>query len=282
MKVEPVSAQDAPDNVKRLYADLVKSLGAGTLPLFFNYLGAFPEYLEYITDQLVKNLNDDQFLKICHETRVILESDIHKSLVKSEKVRDWLTRYKHSPQFYNFQENLSLIGMTNIKLAYVFISLREAVKGWAVAAKKLPSATAAPHPSDIHKSVETEDFVFENLIPPDTKSPSARLFEPSQGLIKHEASGIEHDLLGEYIFLTQLDFNEHMNAYTYWELRIRQEKYILSLLAVLPNLIFSPYNVIVPLTKKYDNFPALLHLLSEHFPTYAMQRMIFSGYMKDI
>jgi hypothetical protein len=33
------------------------------------------------------------------------------------------------------------------------------------------------------------------------------------------------------------------------------------------------------MTKKHKNYPELLYLLSEHFPTSVVQRLMFSGYI---
>jgi len=65
----------------------------------------------------------------------------------------------------------------------------------------------------------------------------------------------------------------------FWILRVQLEEKILSLLATFPHLIFSPYNVIIQYTQKYDNFYELLYLLYEKFPTLSMHRLIFSVYM---
>jgi hypothetical protein len=64
-------------------------------------------------------------------------------------------------------------------------------------------------------------------------------------------------------------------------IRLEIEKIILRFLILLPELIVSPVNLVIEMTKKYKNYPELLYLLSKHFPTTIVQRLMFSGYMKE-
>ena len=64
-------------------------------------------------------------------------------------------------------------------------------------------------------------------------------------------------------------------------LRVGIEKLILSSLVLMPEKIVSPINIFYKLTEKYEEFPELLYLMYEHFPTLVVQKMIFSGFMKN-
>jgi hypothetical protein len=69
MHVNPVLESEASDEVTACYVKLKKALGLPHLPLFFTYIAAFPEYLTYITDQLVVNLEDKKFLALADEAK---------------------------------------------------------------------------------------------------------------------------------------------------------------------------------------------------------------------
>jgi hypothetical protein len=72
-----------------------------------------------------------------------------------------------------------------------------------------------------------------------------------------------------------------MRKEEYVFIRLEIEKIILRFLTLLPELIVSPVNLVIDMIKKYKNYPELLYLLSEHFPTTVVQRLMFSGYMKE-
>src|SRR3989344_1101834 len=275
MAIKPVLEDDAADDVKDCYVKIKHALNLPKVPLFFAYLGSFPLYLKHITNQLVINLSDPSFKAIIDETSGNIMNQIQNRLAKSEEINSWLLLYSRSPSFYNFQIDLKNVFQTNLKLAFIFICLREALKGWAIAAKKLPN------PSQIHKNIyksekdEEEDFIFENML--GNSSPIGN--SSSQMLSTVAPHALEKDMLPEYLFLCRRDFLQILKKSDFWFLRIDAEKKILSELAILPQLIFSPINVILRLIGQRGDYPDLLYLLSEHFPTYAIQRMMFSGYI---
>lgn len=283
MIIEPVRENQAEEEVKNCYLGLKQALGSQTLPIFFTYIGAFPEYLSYITDQLIKNLQDPFFTKLINQLNNEIIMEINRRLEKSGETIKWVGLYRNSPSFYYFQKDLRGISLTNAKLACIFIALREAVKGWAVAAKKLSEATIIRETS-AGESIPKEDFIFDMSVIETYKdvpkiSKDRSLIVKENYLAKRPPNAIEKDILPDYLKICSQDFRDHMKYDYFWALRVGLEEKVLSILAMMPHLIFSPYNVIITLTQKYDNFYELLYLLSEQFPTLAMQRLMFSGYL---
>jgi len=276
MSISPVLENQADEGVKINYQKIKTALNLPYLPLFFSYIGAFPEYLNYLTDQLIPSLKNSRFNNLIEETAEKIYSLMRSSLIKSEEIEEWLSRYKNSPSFYNFQKDLKKIFTVNLKLAFIFIALREALKGWAVAAKKLPSSASSTFQKD-KPSIKDGDFVYEDVL--SMVSPSSS--RSDSDLVRTDARAIEKDLLPRYLFLCQQEFNQLMKKEEFLILRVGIEKLILSSLPLLPEKIVSPINVFYKLTEKYKEFPELLYLMSEHFPTLAVQKMLFSGFMKN-
>lgn len=287
MQINPVFENRAPDEIKPIYEAIKQSLKVKRIPLFFAYMGAFPEYLSYISNQLTENLKNPEFNTLSNQIGDEMIDLIKAQFIPSEEIRDWFNRYGQTPSFYYFQQDTDHIFRTNVKLALIFVALREAVKGWAVAAKKLPGQASRPKKTET-QIMKQDTFIFEDVeevpvvvMPQSEKSATHEMItvQQSNGLSKRENFAMEKDLLPQYLHLCKVDFYEQMKTASFWELRIAIEKFILNALPVLPHIVFSPINVVIDLTKKYDEFPDLLYLLSEHFPTYAVQRMMFSGYM---
>ncbi len=253
------------------------------------YMGAFPDYLAYISGQLTENLKNPSFISLSDQIGNEMIELIKSQFTPGEEIRDWFARFSNTPSFYNFQTDADSIFRTNVKLALIFVALREAVKGWAVAAKKLPASTRKTGVKET-TIVKQDSFIFQDveespqiILQNSKKSETATgtLRVQTNTLARKTGSAIEQDLLPQYLRLCRIEFYEQMKTASFWELRITIEKFILNALPVLPHIVFSPINVVIDLTKKYDNFPDLLYLLSEHFPTYAVQRMMFSGYMHN-
>lgn len=276
MSISPVSEKQANESIKREYEGIKKALDLPYVPLFFTYIGAFPQYLEYLAQQIIPNLQSPRFADLIKETEEKIYYLINSSLTKSEEINDWLVRYKNSPSFYNFQQDLKKIFSVNLKLVFIFVALREALKGWAIAAKKLPSSSS---PSDRSKktSSQEKDFIFEDalsIVPLVSQSASS-------DVVQTNARSIEKDLLPRYLFLCQQEFYFQMKKEEFLILRVGIEKLLLSTLPLIPEKIVSPINMFYKLNERYKDFPDLLYLMCEHFPTFAVQKMLFSGFMKN-
>lgn len=271
MRVKRILENDASREVRANYEAIKTSFGLPRLPLFFTYFGAFPEYLDHITKQLVANIGDPRFVELCRDLSFNTKKQLKQAFPKSGELTEWLQKIRLSPSYYNFLSENEHIHMTNTKIAYIFIALREAIKGWGIAVKKLPGKTLEPTVYD-----DEEEFIYTDISvdykPASEKELAAAEKQPI-------SSSIEVDLLPKYLSLCRNEYGLILNRDEFWIMRVAAEKTILDTLPLFPHLIHSPINVVFKLMGNYPNYPDFLYLLSEHFPTYAVQRMMFSAYL---
>lgn len=279
-KLIPIPETEAKDDLKRIYGELRHAFGLHTLPVFFTYMGPFCEYLSYLCGQLIPNLTDSAFEQLVREESESVISKTHAVLFYPLEMSEWIKQYKNTPSFYSFQKDLGTIITANIKLAFVFVALREAVKGWAIAAKKLPEYASSSSGEHSTVTVKESEFVTEDFLSyqPEEATCMQRSGDKNK-IISRGNVGMEKNILPEYILMSEKSFNEHKTDEKFWRLRVNTEKQILDKLELFPHLIFSPYNLIVKYTQKYENFYELIYLLSERFPTLSMQRLLFSAYL---
>lgn len=267
-----VSENDATGEIKQKYDEIKKVFGSPIVPIFFTYISPYPDYFLYIIDQIIKNVEDERFQHLVTETGQSIQNIVHSTLLPSEEYREWIKRYAHSPSFYHFEKDNEHIFRMNVALTFIFIALRETVKGWAVAAKKLPGENIQETPSPSSSAFQQGTPLYEKLVT------GTDIILKTSGLTQ-SSRVIEKNLLHDFLKLCQMDFLEHKKTDQYVVMRVGLEELILSTLPLFPNLIFSPINVVLRLTVKYPRFSELLYLLSEDFPTLVMQRTIFSAYM---
>lgn len=280
MVIKPLIEFKAEGKTKENYQKIKGALEVEYLPLFFQYLGTFPEYLDYITNQLVGNLQNPKFSQFVDEISKEIEKSIKESLTKSEEIEEWLTLYRYSPQFYNFETSLKNIFITNSKLAFIFIALREAVKGWAIAAKQISEQRVKEKEVKEHISKkQEEEIIFEGVYKNSQGKNQIVPLIASSSIQQQTGIPLERQLLPEYLKLCRLDFLQSMKQEKYLFLRLELEKLFLQSLPLLPGLIYSPINVVLHHIGRYPNYPELLYLLSEHFPVLAIQKVIFSGFL---
>jgi len=284
--ITPLLEKDATGLIKSRYDAIKKALHCNSLPATFSYMGAFPDYFLYISEQLIVNLTDTKFVTLALETSNYIYSIVKSTLSYSNETNEWLNRYKNSPSFYYFQQDVVLVFLLNMKLAFVSLALREAVKGWAVAAKKLPTANEKSYPgnenNDVKQSSITDDIetIIQNSHYATKSVQSVSHIMLSQKSISNTHGEIERDLLQDFLLLCRNDFSYFIKQEIFLTMRVQLEKLVLISLPLFPHLIFSPINVALPLGQKYPHFSELLYLLCDDFPVLSMQKLIFSGYMR--
>lgn len=280
MKLRPVNENSAEAPVKQIYLNLKTALELPQVPLFFQFLGAFPDYLSFIEESIVNNLKSPKYQSLVAKNQIFVKEIFKDNFPKQELTQEFLTTYHQTPEFYNLKPQLEHIFTVNAKLVFIFLSLREAVKGWAVASKKLES-----HFAKSHQTTAEPDFIDERL-----KTSMAygtdiitvnqnNLANKEKSLATKDKTGLEMALLPKYLNLCEAEFNQLIKTQAYLFFRVELEKICLRNLDQLPYPIFSPVNLVYELAQKYPDFPDLLYLLSEHFPTYVVSRYLFSGYM---
>lgn len=288
-----IPESEASDSLQKTYAQLKKALEVPHIPLFFTYLGPFPEYLEYISDQIIRNVQDERFQELQKGVGEQIVALISKRLSSDEERENWLKRYRFSPSFGLFQEQLDDTYILNTQLVFIFVALREAVKGWVVAAPLLEAARERRE-KDTSLQHDEKDFLIEGYLSSDLYHPAGDddasrrasgaedvgIIHPGSEIVRHEEQPVEKNLLVEYLDLNRHLFFHQSRRDEYVFLRVEIEKIILYSLQLMPYPIVSPINVVLQLSSQYCELPDLLHLLSDHFPTLAVQMMIFSGYLK--
>ena len=154
-------------------------------------------------------------------------------------------------------------------------------KAGFIAAKKI-SAKAESIDFSSKPKINEDELIF-NInevvdLKEKTKNTQKDIQSFSKAIINTPFSVIEKDLLSSYLYLCRNDFYLLMRQDKYVFIRLEIEKIILRFLELLPELILSPVNLVFEMTKKkYADYPDLLYLLSEHFPTIIVQRLMFSG-----
>lgn len=266
-----ITEKEATGLIKLKYEEIKRAFVSPVVPVFFTFIAPYEEYFVYVADQIVRIVQDPRFRNLAHEIGENIQSVINTTLPPSVEYREWVSKYANSPGFYNFTKDNEHIFRMNVSLAFVFISLREAVKGWAVAAKKLPgtgrSFDAASSPFRENETLYNEAMTGAELI----LSPTS--------LTSSSPKAVELNLLKDFLELCRSDFMQYMKTEEFLIMRVGLERLILLSIPLFPNPLFSPINETLKLIMKKKNFPDLLYLLSDEFPTLVMQRMIFSGYM---
>ncbi len=285
MKVQPAFSEHATQEVQEAYRKIAQAFGLSHPPLFFQYIGAFPDYLLYITDSIVSNVSHPKLQTFITQLCSFSDEIFRDSFTPSEDMREFIERYKLSPDMYYFKKDIERITRSNAAIMLLFLALREAVKGWAVAVKKLPSAASTTR-EEVAPNIQ-EELIYGDMLTLITQNNKqsqsenqTQILIESGGLVKRDGQAVEVALLPAYLQLCQEGFSELLKKKEFLFFRVEAERTALRMLEFLPEKVMSPINIVLELAKKYPNFPDLLYMLSEQFPTSSVQRWLFSGFMK--
>ncbi|MEI6533092.1 MAG: hypothetical protein WCO06_04590 [Candidatus Roizmanbacteria bacterium] len=274
MNIKPVPKIYASQEVKHIYTRLEESFELKSPPLFFTYIGAFPEYLEYISNQIILVASHSQFRKMTTDLSINIAELIH-TMRYLAPMTEWQNLNKDYLDVLQHDLTLQKTFIINIRLAIIFIGIREAVKGWAVAGKQLPKVHGNETKYE-DVTISRDMFIFGH-------NEETPFVEKGISVVSHDINpnrtGLSRNVTGEYYHLCKQDFAKHMHSERFLMIRLQLEKMLLMMLPVLPSTIVSPINVVFDLVEKYPNFSELLYVLTDQFPTLAVQRMMFSGYM---
>lgn len=275
--INPINENQADEKTKKIYQEIKEVFNTNHLPIFFTFLAPFPEYFSFLTNQIIPNINDQNFLSLVNEMGKKI-FDLINQLPKSQEVNDWISRYQNTPSFYHFQADLNNVFLINLKIAMIFIAIRESIKGWAIGAKRLKDKFETKE-EDNQKKESFNQFIFDQEYL-NEKVNQINMITLSQKSLAVRNSGLEKNLLPEYLILCRNHFFLLTKEDEFWLVRLGIEKIILQSLEFFPKLISSSFNQVIELTKKYHNFNELIYLLYEKFPTLSVQRLMFSGFLR--
>lgn len=287
MRLKKINDHEAPHEVAHCYKRIREALGIPTTPVYFQYLGAFPPYLTYIIDSIVANLESPSFKSLAAQQGEFAHRIYRENFEPTQQIYSFVQQHIHDPELFHFKNDIQKILEVNARIMLIFIALRECVKGWAVSAKKLPYQTTTYEETGEVPVQEKEELLYGEVgltqqKRPDSQNEHLVVDETvvSNKLIRRDTTGVVKALLPEYLLLCRNGFSQLLKDQAFLFFRVSTEKMALSAIDRLPEKLFSPINAVLELTHEYKHFSDLLYALSEHFPTYAVQRFLFSGYLK--
>lgn len=279
--MKPAVESETSEEIRAIFHSIRLALSVPSVPLFFTYLANYPLYFTTIVPDILQNLQDPKFHLLTTSVGTELTKRMKEYVPKNGEIGEWIERYQYSPSMYHMRSSLNHIHEVNMSLVFIFLALREAIKGWAIAVAKLE--TNVPHIKNDHVvdlQHNNDDFVYKEMDGVvKNYSDVNNLISKHNAIIQAEKSAIEQNLYVEYLQLCQRWFSLELKKENYVYFRVQTEAAILIGLDNLPHPVVSPINRVVDLVPDQKDFMDLCYLLSEHFPTISIQRTLFSGYM---
>lgn len=259
LHLKPLTDDEADDSTRVIYQQIRDELELDSTPLFFQYIGRFPKFLQYFWTCTTRVLNDATFKEMVQQGQV-LTLDLFKGAYNPSSTAIELVTHllKNSTSEEFIRSKIEILAKTNITLALIFVASREAVKGWAISTRLLSDKYDEAHYEFVTGHVERE---VENSI-------------VSLGANMEKVTDSKQFDYVRFMAIVQSEMDDSVkkNSHLYGRLEL-EEFLVRSKDHIFINL---SYPILAQYAYEYKYFDELVYLMSESFPTISTNRIIAS------
>lgn len=128
LHIRPIPQDKARGQIEEIYEDIMQTLHITTVPLVFQYIAGFEQYLFYIWERIKHNLESDEFRDSCAELKEITTQTIGMLPTPSAPLQNFVKDLSQAER-YEVTEVTNLLDDINIRLMLITIAIRESLKG---------------------------------------------------------------------------------------------------------------------------------------------------------
>lgn len=277
LSLKPVAENKASREVAKIYNSVKETFGLANVPIVFQYLAVFPNYLDFIWQQALANLNDPEFKNQAREIENFALIAIQTVYTPQTLTKLFLEKIEDRAEKSELTKFVSNISQMNASLYLLSLAIRESLKGKYLGIKQIGERLADEeksvfndlsegylHPSDIE--------IKENT---DIRTHSARQ------LTYKSPQGITTSVFAQFFEIMEKEMDKLLKEEKYLTRRVELERFALSRLQFLPHPLDSSITSIF--REAYDNpqFPELIYLISDLFPTQTPFKLMASAVMRE-
>lgn len=277
LRIAPIPEHEATGEIRELYESIKMTVGADSVPLVFQYLASFPDYFRFLWEQTYPNLTDPAFQSQIQEIARFGQTAIAAVYSPSPMMELLLERISNRPEQQRLEQvAYSLLG-TNASLYLLSLAIRESLKGKYLGIKQIGSTLS-------EEEKRTFYTVTDSVVPP--PSPATEIHSSLQSssvqLVTRSAStGLTASLYQEFFRTVEREMEILTKRESYLSRRVELERFALAKLPLLPYPLDSSF---VSMTRKsgdHPQFPELVYLLAEVFPTQTPYKLLASTVMQQ-
>ncbi len=273
LHIKPISPEKAEGRVAEVFRDITQTLNIVAVPLVFQYIAVYEQYLFYIWDRIKRNLESDSFKESCAELKEVTYQTIPMLKTPSDQLKNFVWGL-HPSEKYEITQVVNLLDDINIKLMLITIGIRESIKGIPHIAKLLE---------------EDEAYIDEQL---GTLMQRERL--GLQGMNKHDITQVTRmlaPLLGNNtllishypdFFATVAQEMENLkNMPAYLHLRVEMEHMTFQRIDLFETPLDCSFIDFMRMTEGKSYTDEIVFLLKDTFPSHFPHLVLTTAVMKN-
>lgn len=277
LSLKPVAEYKASREVAEIYNSIKETFGLTNVPIVFQYLAVFPNYLDFIWQQALANLNDAEFKNQAKEIENFALIAIQTVYTPQTLTKLFLDKIEDRAEKSELTKFVTNISQMNASLYLLSLATRESLKGKYLGIKQIGERLADEEKSVFNDLSEgylhpSESQVEENT---DIRTHSVRQ------LTYKSPQGITTSVFAQFFEIMEKEMDKLLKEEKYLTRRVELEKFALSRLQLMPHPLDSSITSIF--REAFDNpqFPELIYLISDLFPTQTPFKLMASAVMME-
>ena len=257
----------------QVYREITQALNIVAVPLVFQYIAVYEQYLFYIWERIKRNLESDSFKESCAELKEVTYQTVPMLPTPSDQLKHFVGTIPQSEK-YELTEVVNLLDDINIRLMLVTVAIRESLKG-------------IPHIANL---LEDQEASIDEQIGSLMQSGRLEL----QGMNKHEITQVTRmlaPLMGNNTLLishypdffanvaTEMEKLKNMPAYLH--LRVELEHLTFQRIDLFDTPLDCSYVDFMRMTEGIAYTDEIVFLLKDTFPSHFPHLVLTTAVMKN-
>lgn len=283
LRLKPLPEEKAPEFTKSIYDAIKTSLQTPSVPLYFQYLGNYPDYLAYLWNILVPNIQAQGFIRFSGRIREMAHASVAVIYTPSEHAKI-LSSQMHPSEKEQIEKTITELRAVNITMMILTIAVRESLKGVHVSAKEITDRSFG---TSIEQQPERtiDEIVRESLLSVSSPVSEKQELDAKVASMLVPVYGSNALMLSKYpafFSLCAIELENVMKTEAYLKTRVEMEKITHLLLLQLPSPIHISYKETAKMLFDKPYAGDLLFLLKDTFPSHFPKLVLATEMMEKI
>lgn len=282
LRLKPLPEENASELARTIYTEIKETLRVPTVPLFFQYIGNFPEYLDYVWSVISPNLDTEGFQKSCQQLVQISDSAIEVIYTPSEKVQTLMSQL-HPSEKEQILTTIEELRVLNVKMMILTIAIRESLKGLYITSKQLSEGSYTGRSQEAEAEKTIDEIVRESLLTV-SSSQSTQLDAKVASLLIpiYGANSLMISKYPDFFSLSAIELETLMKTEAYLKARVEMEKITHILLLQLPSPIHLSYIQTAKMLFDKPGAPDLIFVMKDTFPSHFPKLVLATDMMEKM
>src|SRR6185437_3418599 len=120
LHIKPIPPEKANSRVSEVYEEITQTLHLNAVPLVFQYIAGYENYLLYVWERIKRNLQSDSFHQSCAEIKEITYQTVPMLPTPSAPLKNFV-QGMHPAERYEITEVVHVLDDINIRLMLITI-----------------------------------------------------------------------------------------------------------------------------------------------------------------